>query len=155
MIRQRSRRVHHVTLLHYVAANGVEDFRQKTPKNAVEIARFLLDAGAEPDALADTYGGDTLQTTMNLLVSSAHPAAARLQSAIAEVLLDYGAAVNGVADDESPLMTALRFGYIDPAETLARRGARVDAIVTPPRWGGWTWCATWWSMRKHSSRACP
>ena len=61
----------------------------------------------EPDALADTYGGDTLQTTMNLLVSSAHPAGAGLQSAIAEVLLDYGAAVNGVADDESPLMTAL------------------------------------------------
>jgi ankyrin repeat protein len=129
LIRERSRRVHHVTLLHYVAANGVEDFRQKTPKNAVEITRLLLDAGAEPDALADTYGADTLQTTMNLLVSSTHPASAGLQSAIAEALLDYGAAVNGLADDESPLMTALRFGYIDAAETLARRGARVDAII--------------------------
>jgi NAD(P)-dependent dehydrogenase (short-subunit alcohol dehydrogenase family) len=67
---------------------------------------------------------------MNLLVSSTHPADAGLQSAIAEALLDYGAAVNGVADDESPLMTALRFGYIEAAETLARRRARVDAIVT-------------------------
>jgi hypothetical protein len=130
LIRERSSRVHHVTLLHYVAANGVEDFRQKTPTNAVEITRFLLDAGAEPDAVADTYGRDTLQTTMNLLVSCTHPADAGLQSAIAEALLDYGAAVNGVADDESPLMTALRFGYIEAAETLARRGARVDAIVT-------------------------
>jgi ankyrin repeat protein len=129
LIRERSSRVHHATLLHYVAANGVEDFRQKTPRNAVEIARFLLDAGAEPDALADTYGADTLQTTMNLLVSSAHPAAAGLQSPLAEALLDHGAAVNGVADDESPLMTALLFGYIDPAETLVRRGARVDTIV--------------------------
>ena len=80
LIREHSRRVHRATLLHYVAANGVEDFRQKTPKNAVEIARFLLDAGAVPDALADTYGADTLQTTMNLLVSSAHPADAGLQS---------------------------------------------------------------------------
>ncbi|HTE46734.1 MAG TPA: ankyrin repeat domain-containing protein [Gemmatimonadaceae bacterium] len=130
LIRERSSRVHHVTLLHYVAANGVEDFRQKTPTNAVEITRYLLGAGAEPDASADTYGTDTLQTTMNLLVSSAHPAKAGLQSAIAEALLDYGAAVNGVANDESPLMTALRFGYIDPAETLARRGARIDAVVT-------------------------
>jgi hypothetical protein len=130
LIRERSSRVHRVTLLHYVAANGVEDFRQKTPKNAVEIARFLLDAGAEPDAIADTYGADTLQTTMNLLVSSIHPADAGLQSAIAEVLLDYGAKVDGVADDESPLLTALRFGYRDAAETLARRGARVDAVVT-------------------------
>lgn len=130
LIHARSSRVHHVALLHYVAANGVEDFRQKTPKNAVEITRFLLDAGAEPDALADTYGGDTLQTTMNLLVSSVHPASAGLQSAIAEVLLDYGAAVNGVADDESPILTALRFGYGDAAETLARRGARIDSIVT-------------------------
>jgi hypothetical protein len=130
LIRQHSSRVHHATLLHYVAANGVEDFRQKTPRNAVAIARFLLHAGAEADALADTYGGGTIQTTMNLLVSSTHPADAGLQSAIAEVLLNYGAAVNGVADDESPLMTALHFGYIDPAVTLARRGARVDAVVT-------------------------
>lgn len=129
LIRARSARVHHCTLLHYVAANGVEDFRQMTPKNAVDITRFLLDAGAEPDALADTYGADSLQTTMNLLVSSAHPAAAGLQSPIAEALIDYGAAVNGVSDDESPLLTALHFGYLDPAETLAHRGARVDAIV--------------------------
>ena len=130
LIHARSSRVHHVTLLHYVAANGVEDFRQKTPRNAVDITRFLLDAGAEPDALADTYGADTLQTPMNLLVSSVHPASAGLQSAIAEALLDYGAKVNGVADDESPLLTALWFGYGEVAETLARRGARVDAVVT-------------------------
>ncbi|MEP7000141.1 MAG: ankyrin repeat domain-containing protein [bacterium] len=130
LIRARSTRIHRCTLLHYVAANGVEDFRQKTPRNAVEITRFLLDAGAEPDALADTYGADSLQTTMNLLVSSVHPAGAGLQSPIVEALLDYGAAANGVAADESPLLTALHFGYIDPAETLARRGARVDAIIT-------------------------
>ena len=55
------------------AANGVEDYRQKTPPNAIEIARALLEAGAEVDALAETYGGGRGQTTMNLLVSSAHP----------------------------------------------------------------------------------
>jgi hypothetical protein len=124
-----SARVHHATLLHYVAANGVEDFRQKTPANAVAIARFLLDAGAEVDALADTYGSDAWQTTMNLLVSSTHPAEAGLQSALVEILLDHGAAIDGLKNDCSPLLTALAFGYSDAAETLARRGARVDSVL--------------------------
>ncbi|MEO7521187.1 MAG: ankyrin repeat domain-containing protein [Gemmatimonas sp.] len=129
LVRAHSTRVHHATLLHYVAANGVEDFRQKTPPNAVEIALLLLRSGAEPDALADTYGCDYYQTTMNLLVSSTHPADAGLQSKLVEALLDYGAAINGVAGDESPLFTALDFGYRDAAETLARRGARVGNVV--------------------------
>ena len=42
LVRERSARDHHATLLHYVSANGVEDFRQNTPKNIVEIARMLL-----------------------------------------------------------------------------------------------------------------
>ncbi len=129
LIRARSRRVHRATLLHYVAANGVEDFRQKTPRNAVAIARFLLESGAEVDAPAETYDGGHWQTTMNLLVSSAHPAGAGLMPALVDVLVDYGAATNGVGDDESPMMTALDFGYGDAAETLAKRGARVDNVV--------------------------
>src|SRR5207247_4490346 len=54
LVRARSTRIthfdpplHRATLLHYVAANGVEGHRQKTPKNAVEIAKTLLKAGAE------------------------------------------------------------------------------------------------------------
>lgn len=129
LVRARSNRLHRATLLHYVAANGVEDFRQLTPPNAAAIARFLLESGAEVDALANTYGGGKAQTTMNLLVSSAHPAGAGLQSALVEVLLDFGAAINGLEDNGSPLMTAVAFGYPDAAETLAKRGARVDNVV--------------------------
>ena len=129
MVHQHSARKHHATLLHYVAANGVEDFRQKTPPNAVEVARRLIAAGAKVDALADTYGSDLYQTTMNLLVSSTHPAEAGLQSALAEVLLDHGAAVNGLDDTGSPILTALAFGYRAAADTLARRGARIDHVV--------------------------
>jgi ankyrin repeat protein len=125
----RSARVHRATLLHYVAANGVEDFRQSTPPNAVVVALALLEAGAAVDALADTYDGGTAQTTLNLLVSSVHPAQAGLQPELAELLLDYGAAIDGLEDDCSPLMTALAFGYGDSAETLARRGARIDNVV--------------------------
>ena len=129
LVREQSARKHRATLLHYVAANGVEDFRQKTPPNAVTVAKLLLEAGADVDAIANTYGGGKAQTTMNLLVSSTHPADAGLQGALVETLLDFGAAINGLEDDSSPLMTALAFGYGEPAEVLARRGARIDNVV--------------------------
>jgi ankyrin repeat protein len=128
LIRVVSTRRHHATLLHYVAANGVEDGRQKTPANAVEVAKVLLDAGAEVDALGDMYGARC--TTMSLLVSSSHPAEAGLQSELVETLLDYGAAFEGPASNRrSALITALAFGYLDTAETLARRGAPVDNLA--------------------------
>src|SRR5690242_14003202 len=92
LVRRRSARKHRATLLHYVAANGGEDERQRTPANAPEVAKTLLDAGAEVDATADMY--DSGATTMEMLVSSEHPAAAGLQSALAELLLDYGADIN-------------------------------------------------------------
>jgi ankyrin repeat protein len=129
LIRARSTRAHHATLLHYVAANGVEDFRQRTPANAVAIARLLIEAHAEVDATADSYGGGPSMTTLNLLVSSVHPARAALQVPLAELLLDAGAAIEGVARDGSPLLTALAFRYPDAAEALARRGARVITLL--------------------------
>src|SRR6185436_11832711 len=42
LVHARSARRHHATLLHYIAANGVEGARQQTPANAVEIAKLLL-----------------------------------------------------------------------------------------------------------------
>jgi ankyrin repeat protein len=128
LISARSARDHNATLLHYIAANGHEGWRQKTPPNAVDVARLLLDAGAQPDALAYMYGGDA--TTMDMLVSSVHPHAAGVQVPLVDALVDSGAAVNGVEDNGSPLMTALRFHYPLAAEALARRGARVDNVIT-------------------------
>jgi hypothetical protein len=121
--------MHRATLLHYIAANGVEGYRQKTPRNAVEIATMLLRAGAEVDALADMYEGK--HTTMSMLVSSGHPARAGLQVALTETLLDFGAAVEGAGEGAwtPPLMTALTFGYLDTAQALAQRGARVDTVA--------------------------
>jgi len=127
LVHARSARRHHATLLHYIAANGVEGVRQKTPANAVEVAKLLLDAGAEPDAVAVMY--DNLCTTMSMLVSSAHPAQAGLQADLAETLLDHGAANTGPGSAwQSNLMTALAFGYVGTAERLARRGAPVDDL---------------------------
>jgi ankyrin repeat protein len=127
LARARSARDHRATLLHYTAANGHEGYRQRTPKNAVEIARTLLDAGAESDALAHMYGGDA--TTMDMLVSSVHPHLAGVQVALVDTLVDHGAAVDGVEANGSPLMTAIAFHYPKAAEALARRGARVENII--------------------------
>ena len=127
LVRARSARDHRATLLHYTAANGHEGYRQRTPKNAVEIARTLLECGAEPDAVAHMYGGDA--TTMDMLVSSVHPHLAGVQVALVDTLVDHGAAVNGVEDNGSPVMTAIAFHYPRAAEALARRGARVGTII--------------------------
>ena len=128
LITERSPERHRAQLLHYVAVNGVENELQRTPPNAVEICRLLLDAGAEVDSPCETYGGGPNQTTMNLLVSSAHPHLAGLQSVLVEALIDGGAAIDGPRGDNAPLRTALQFGYPEAAETLTRRGASVDAL---------------------------
>jgi len=137
LVRARSTRVthhdppqHRATLLHYVAANGVEGYRQRSPENAVEIARLLLEAGAEPDAPAGMYGSQDA-TTMSMLVSSCHPAKAGVQVALVDTLVDFGASVEATGSGPwaSPLMTALTFAYRDAAETLVRRGARVDRLA--------------------------
>jgi hypothetical protein len=120
--------VHRSTLLHYVAANGVESYRQRTPANAVDVAKTLFGAGAEVDALADLYGGTC--TTLSLLVSSCHPAQAGVQVALVHTLVDAGAAVDGAGSGAwtSPLQTALVFGYLQAAEALVERGARADSL---------------------------
>ena len=136
LVRARSTRVtpqdpprHRATLLHYLAANGVEGYRQQSPPNAVEIARLLIERGAAVDALADMYGGQC--TTMSMLVSSTPPAQAGVQVPLVETLIDGGASVEAVGDGAwtSPLTTALVFGFRDTAEALVRRGARVETLT--------------------------
>ena len=119
--RTRSSREHRATLLHYIAANGVEQHRQRSPRNAPAIASLLLGSGADPNALADMYGGQ--QTTMSMLVSSTPPAEAGVQVALVETLLDFGAEIEGA------LGTALAFGHRAAAEALAARGARTDNLA--------------------------
>jgi ankyrin repeat protein len=129
LVTDRDPPVHRATLLHYVAANGVEDVRQRSPQNAVEVARLLLEWGADPNALADAYGEQC--TTMSLLVSSTPPAQAGVQVPLIDVLVDFGASVEplGAGHWNSPLITALVFGFVDAAEALVRRGARVDVLA--------------------------
>jgi hypothetical protein len=129
LIRLRSLREHRATLLHYVSANGVEGYRQVSPKNIPEITRVLLAAGAEVDAEADVYGGRC--TALGLVATSAPPFDAGVQRAVIDVLLDHGARMDrpGVAGRKTPLIHAcLANGQLDAAEYLVSRGAPLDLV---------------------------
>jgi hypothetical protein len=121
LVKARSLREHHSTLLHYCSANGVEDFRQSTPENIVAIARMLLDAGAEVNAESDAYGGSS--TTLMLAATSVHPERAGVQMALLELLLERGAWIDG---RESTVNACLRNGRGTAAEFLAEKAARLD-----------------------------
>jgi len=132
LIRRRSTREHRATLLHYVGANAVEGYRQKTPKNAVKVAEILLKAAAEVDADLDygpkrkRYPERTGSTTLGLVATSCHPAAAGVQIPLLDILLKYGASVDGISGGWNPLIAALHNGRGEAAAHLARRGARLD-----------------------------
>jgi ankyrin repeat protein len=123
LVRARSTREHCATLLHYVSANGVEDFRQKTPKNIVEITKLLLKAGADINAQSDAYGGGS--TTLGLTATSCHPEAASVQLPLMDLLIEHGAIIDG-PDGGSAVNGCLHNGRGEAAEYFASRGARLD-----------------------------
>jgi hypothetical protein len=126
LVRARSPYGHRATLLHHVAANGIEISRQwQSPSNAPELARAILAAGAEPDATASMYGEN--DTALTLVVSSGHPAEAGVQAALVDALVDGGADVDG--GDCRPMWTAITFGYHLAVDRLVARGARIDSLV--------------------------
>jgi ankyrin repeat protein len=142
LIHARSGASHRATLLHYVAANGIEDALQRQVPDADEIARVLLAAGAEVDATCNAYEG-RCPTTLALLVSSDHPARAGVSARLVHVLCDAGAAVDGLDGDRLPLSTALLFGRIECVDALLERGARTDNLVFAAAGGDLGWTRRW------------
>ncbi len=129
LVRVRSTREHGATLLHYVSANGVEGYRQVTPKNIVRIATILLDAGADVDAEADVYGGGS--TTLGLVATSAHPRISKVQIPLLQLLLDRGARMEqlGIAGGRHGIVLAcLANGCREAAEYLAGKGAHLGIV---------------------------
>lgn len=84
LVTRRSRWGHRATLLHYVAANGVETYRQRVPEQAADVTSLLLSRGAEAHATARMYGGQ--QTTLAMLLTSSHPKDAGVTTDIAHLL---------------------------------------------------------------------
>lgn len=120
LITARSFRDHHATLLHYCAANGVEQERQKTPPNVFEVVRLLVAAGADPNATADIFGEGA--TTLALAATSIHPLKAGVQQALLETLLDSGAEIR-----PGDVLACLMNGREAAASFLTARGADLGA----------------------------
>jgi hypothetical protein len=127
LVRHRSARRHRSLLLHYVGANGVEGFRQRTPPNIVRIAERLLDAGSDIDATAGMYGGDS--RTLMLAATSIHPVTAGVQNDLMAFLLARGASVGEATGDAawSKLINDCHAnGRPGAAEFLAERAGSLD-----------------------------
>jgi hypothetical protein len=87
----------------------------------VEIAKILLDAGADVDAAADVYGGGW--TTLGLVATSTPPRIAGVQNALIELLIERGAAIDGAPRGRALVAECLANGCPEAAELLAMRGA--------------------------------
>jgi ankyrin repeat protein len=126
LIRMRSTKPHQAMLMHYIGANGVEEERQKTPVNAVNVLQLLLQAGAEVDAVAMMYGG---ATTLGLVATSCHPEAAGMTKPLLTVLLQAGADINfsyAGGNNQTALIGALHNYQPEAAFFLAEQGAALD-----------------------------
>jgi ankyrin repeat protein len=120
LVHARSPRPHRCTLLNYSGANGTEAPRQRTPPNAPEIARFLLERGADPNATCKLYGGGS--TTLGLLLTSAHPPAAGLDGELVRVLAQFGARL------EDGLMGAIEYGLSRAVAAFVEAGVPIDNL---------------------------
>jgi len=120
LARARSTRAHRSTLLHYISANGVEDYRQKTPTNILEMTQALIDGGADVNAQSEAYGGGS--TVLGLTATSIHPKTAGVQTALLEVLLRAGASTTS----DLTIRGCLANGQGDAAQFFADRGLPMD-----------------------------
>ena len=126
LAKARSAKNHRATLLHYVSANGVEDERQRTPTNAVDIAKALLAVGSDIDATF--LDGKSGTTPLVSLVTSVHPHNAGVAADLVKTFLASGAKVEGLNGDGEPLRLAIEFGYAESAEALIEAGASIERL---------------------------
>lgn len=110
------------TLLHHCAGNPGRD--HALPTNIVDIARALLEAGADVDAKTFHPNGGT---TMGLLITSAQASRRGLSAPLIDLLLEHGARLDvGAPDALDPPLTnhAPR-----AAERMIELGAKPDVLA--------------------------
>lgn len=116
------------TLLHHVAGHPdrgrLSGKLGPLPRNSVEIARLLLDAGAKVDAVTLGRNGGT---TMGLLVTSKQASDAGLSGPLMELLLEYGGKLDLERDDA--LDPSLANHAPRAAEKMIELGAKPDVIA--------------------------
>jgi ankyrin repeat protein len=120
------------TLLHYVAGNPGRN--RRLPKNIVDIARLLLEAGADVDAITINPNGST---TMGLVLTSLQASKMNISGPLIDLLLQHGAQLdlNSISavipgwGDQNPVDVAMENGAHRAAEKLIELGATVDVCV--------------------------
>ena len=112
------------TLLHHVAGNPI---RGPVPANIVEVARTLIEAGADVKALCGDKGGGTV---MGLVASGAPMAESGLYRPMIDLLIASGYSF----DDEPRLLAVCLYHTVEcqkqreVGEYLAAKGAKVDLV---------------------------
>jgi hypothetical protein len=102
---------HNPTLLEFVAENPIR--HGGLPRNILEIAKVILDAGVEQSAL---------NATLMLVVTGSVVAECRAQLPLVDLLCDHGA-------DPNSAMHAALHGEFQAVRALIGRGGRVDLPV--------------------------
>ena len=121
---------HRATLLHHVAGNPV---REDLPDTIVEVARVVLEAGADPNAgcgggptQLDTGGG----TTLGLVTSGAQAHVRSHTEALMDVLIEFGATLDPDGGMFGTLYhTVEHQGQREVARMLHARGVRADLPI--------------------------
>lgn len=121
---------HRATLLHHVAGNPI---RGELPDNIVEVARTLLEAGADPDA---GCGGGPAQpgtaggTVLGLVASGAQAHIQGYTEALIDVLLEHGATLDPRGGMFGTLYhTVEHQGQREVAHMLFARGVEADLPI--------------------------
>jgi len=100
---------HNPTLLEFIAENPVR--RGTLPKNIVEVAKVILDAGPSQSAVNET---------LMLVSTGSVPRECRVQLPLIDLLCDHG------ADPDSALHATALHGELEAVNALIRRGAGID-----------------------------
>lgn len=118
---------HGATLLHHVAGNPI---RGELPENVVEVARALLEAGADVDAGCGggpTQPGTSGGTVLGLVTSGAQAHIQGRTEALIDALLEHGATLDRRGGMFGTLYhTVEHRGQREVAQMLHRRGVEAD-----------------------------
>ncbi|MFE8602616.1 ankyrin repeat domain-containing protein [Archangium violaceum] len=118
---------HEATLLHHVAGNPLI---RPLPATTAELARLLLELGAEADAATrqgPAQPHDIGWSTLGLVATSDAARQAGHQRPLLELLLARGADID--FRNGGPLVGALYYGEAEAARFLVERGARYDLVT--------------------------